>query len=280
MPSRFFDVIQNYTEKDIISLIFEIEKILKREPNLYLIPRGKVMVVGDLHGDLETLHKIINLFFRDKFNTLLFLGDYVDRGPNQVEVVNVLFYYKKLMPDKIVLIRGNHEDPIINRQYGFYDEVRIKYNDNKLLYRLYNEAFSLLPLAAITWNNIFCVHAGIPEGLEKIEDINFLPNCIESPEDPISKQLLWNDPKEKIKAFKYSLRGPGIKRFGRDAFYSFILRNKIKYVIRSHEKFKQGYKSYFDDKLLSIFTSRSYSKKISTVIGVINANGNIEIQEI
>lgn len=277
MPSRFFDVITNYTEDDIIHLIQQVEKLLKKEKNLVFIPEGKIMVVGDLHGDLETLNKVINTFFEEEFSTLLFLGDYIDRGAEQVEVVNVLFYYKKIMPNRIILIRGNHEDPIINRQFGFYDEVRIKFQNNKLLYRLYNQAFSQLPLAAITWNKIFCVHAGIPEGLEEIEEINLLPNGQETIEDPITKQLLWNDPKENVKDFKYSGRGSGIKRFGKDAFRDFIDRNAIKYIIRSHEKFKEGYKSYFDDKLLSIFSSRSYSKKVTTVVGVIQVGGEVEI---
>ncbi|MHA1149526.1 MAG: metallophosphoesterase [Promethearchaeota archaeon] len=277
MPSRFFDVIEKYTENDIIDLINDVEKLLQEEKNLIYIPKGKIMVVGDLHGDLETLTQIINIFFKEKFEYLIFLGDYVDRGAQQVEVINVLFFYKKIMPSRIILIRGNHEDPIINRQFGFYDEVRIKFKDNKLLFRLYNQAFSHLPLAVITWNHIFCVHAGIPEGLENIEDINNLPNIQESITHPITKQLLWNDPKERVKEFKYSVRGPGIKRFGKGAFLDFIEKNKIKHIIRSHEKFKEGYKSYFDDKLLSIFSSRSYSKRISTVVGIINSNGEVEV---
>ena len=96
MSSQFFDVIQNYTEQDIENLIRDVEKILETEQNLIIVPKGKTMVVGDLHGDLETLHRVINEFFREKFITLIFLGDYIDRGAKQVEVINVLFYYKKL----------------------------------------------------------------------------------------------------------------------------------------------------------------------------------------
>ena len=237
----------------------------------------RIHAFGDIHAQFFKLKRLVDRLFIKEGDLLVFVGDYVDRGAEQVEVVNVLFYYKQLLPDRIILIRGNHEDPIINRQFGFYDEVRLKFKNNKLLYRLYNQAFSQLPLAAITWNKIFCVHAGIPDGLEEIEDINFLPNGQETIEDPITKQLLWNDPKEKVKDFKYSVRGPGIKRFGKDAFLEFIERNEIKHIIRSHEKFKDGYKSYFDDKLLSIFSSRSYSKRVSTVVGVITTHGEVEI---
>ncbi len=277
MTSLFFDVIQNYTEQDIENLIRDVEKILETERNLIFVPKGKTMVVGDLHGDLEKLHKVMDQFFREEFKTLIFLGDYVDRGAKQVEVINVLFYYKKLMPNRIILIRGNHEDPIINRQYGFYDEVRLKFNKSREIFRLYNQAFSHLPFAAITWNKIFCVHGGLPEGLEEIIDINLLPTKQEKISDPIAKQLVWNDPKENFKDFKQSSRGPGIKKFGREAFEDFIQRNQIRGIIRSHEKFKNGYKSFFNEKLISIFSSQSYSKKVLTVIGVINSDGSIDV---
>ena len=277
MPTRFFDVFEKYSEKDILTLIKQIGNLLDSENNLVYIPKSRVIIVGDLHGDLETLQKIIQLFFRDNYDQLLFLGDYVDRGAKQVEVVNVLFYYKKLMPNKILLLRGNHEDPVINRQYGFYDEVRLKFSNHRQIYRAYNRIFSKLPLAAITWNRIFCIHGGIPQDLEDINSINNLPTEEQQIENPITKQLLWNDPHKRVKEFKWSNRGPGVKRFGEEAFFNFIENNKINYIIRSHEKQKNGYKKYFDDKLISIFSSRSYSKRVSTVVGVINKKGKIKI---
>ncbi len=280
MPSRFFNVIESYSEKEILTLIKEISNILDSENNLIYIPQSKIMVVGDLHGDLVTLQKIIQLFFRDNFDQLLFLGDYVDRGAKQVEVVNVLLYYKKIMPNKIILLRGNHEDPIINRHYGFYDQVRLKFSNYKHLYRSYNRLFSKLSLAALTWNRTFCIHGGIPQDLEDITYINELPNEQDRIEHPITKQLLWNDPHDRINEFKWSNRGPGIMRFGKDAFEAFIKNNKIKHIIRSHEKCKNGYKTHFDDKLISIFSSSSYSKRVSTVVGVIERKGEIRVQEI
>ncbi|TFF98312.1 MAG: hypothetical protein EU547_01905 [Promethearchaeota archaeon] len=280
MPSRFFNVIEKYSEREILALIKDIETILGSEANLVYIPKSKMMVVGDLHGDLETLQKIIQLFFRDNFDKLLFLGDYVDRGAKQVEVVNVLFYYKKNLPNKILLLRGNHEDPFINRHYGFYDQVRLKFSNYKRIFRAYNHLFSKLPLAAITWNRIFCIHGGIPQDLEDISTINKLPHEKGQIKNQITKQLLWNDPHKKIKEFKWSSRGPGIKRFGENAFENFIHDNEIEYIIRSHEKCKNGFKKDFNDKLITIFSSRSYSKKISPVVGVITRKGDFNIHNL
>ncbi|MHA1843677.1 MAG: metallophosphoesterase [Promethearchaeota archaeon] len=179
------------------------------------------------------------------------------------------------------MIRGNHEDRLINRQYGFYDELRLKFNNHyKEIFNKYNKAFSKLPLAAITWNRIFCIHGGIPDGLEDINEINSFPKNQIIIKDSMIKQLLWNDPYKSEGLFKRNSRGVGIKKFGKKAFMNFITQNSIKYIIRSHEKFKNGFKEFFDGKLISIFSSRSYSKNNSTVVGIIKKSGKIEIEPI
>ena len=52
----------------------------------------------------------------------LFLGDWVDRGKFSLETVCTLFALKCQYPARVFLVRGNHEDPGINRHMGFYDE--------------------------------------------------------------------------------------------------------------------------------------------------------------
>lgn len=74
-------------------------------------------------------------------------------------------------------------------------------------------------------------------------------------------QMMWNDPKKSIKGFKDSIRGPGSKFFGKDVFDEFMNKNNLDYLIRSHEVFQEGYKFFFDDQLLSIFSSANYRGK-------------------
>ncbi len=134
-----------------------------------------------------------------------------------------------------------------------------------------------MPLAAVTWNKIFCVHGDIPEGLDDIEEINFLPKDQEKIDDPIITQLVWNDPREKSSHFKNSNRGSGIKTFGKKAFETFMEENDLNLIIRAHKRFKNGFKKFFNDILISIFSSQSYSKRGSATVAFINENGNVEL---
>jgi serine/threonine protein phosphatase 1 len=72
---------------------------------------GRTFAFGDIHGDLDALERAFErLPERRESDTLVFLGDYLDRGPNSAEVVA---YVRRLAvegPAKVVALRGNHED--------------------------------------------------------------------------------------------------------------------------------------------------------------------------
>lgn len=69
-----------------------------------------IFAIGDIHGCLVKLRALIGKipidFTRD---TLLFIGDYIDRGPHSVEVVDYLINFKKRHPG-VIFLKGNHED--------------------------------------------------------------------------------------------------------------------------------------------------------------------------
>ena len=71
---------------------------------------GKIFAIGDIHGSFDRLQDLMQKIPVDFANdTLVFIGDYIDRGPASVEVVEYLLDLKKRVPG-IIFLKGNHED--------------------------------------------------------------------------------------------------------------------------------------------------------------------------
>ena len=73
-------------------------------------------------------------------------------------------------PQRIALLRGNHESRQITQVYGFYDESLRKYGSAEI-WKICNEIFDLLPLAAVINNKVFCVHGGLSPTLTNISEV-------------------------------------------------------------------------------------------------------------
>lgn len=86
---------------------------------------GRTIAIGDIHGDLSHLEKLwAKLPPLDADDTLVFLGDYVDRGPDSRGVVEFMRALPLRTPAKLVLLRGNHEDGWIRvAEQGFAEFI-------------------------------------------------------------------------------------------------------------------------------------------------------------
>ncbi len=60
----------------------------------------------------------------------VFNGDFVDRGAHSLEVIGLLLALKVSMPNRVWLVRGNHEDRAMNARYGFFEECQERLGDN------------------------------------------------------------------------------------------------------------------------------------------------------
>lgn len=87
----------------------------------------RTFAIGDIHGDLEALEKALALLPElDAEDTVVLLGDYVDRGPHSAQVIDYVRHdLPKKIPGKLVVLRGNHEDGWLRVASGGWPEFVI-----------------------------------------------------------------------------------------------------------------------------------------------------------
>jgi protein phosphatase len=266
--------ISELNEEDIRKLISDAQTILDKEPKLVRFNGGKILFVGDTHGDLESTISIVRLFLREKYDGIIFLGDYVDRGLMQIENINYLLALKLLHPEKVILLRGNHETPLANINFGFVGEVARIFSPE--FYRLYAELFSHLPYSSLVNGEILCLHGGLAKGLDIIKQIEDLPKEIDV-SNPILFQILWNDPRDDITGFIPSDRGPDIFYFGKDVYENFAQNNNLTHLVRAHAVFRNGFHWFFGGSVLSLFSASNYGMPIDAKIAELNPEGELSV---
>ncbi|HEX8846300.1 MAG TPA: metallophosphoesterase family protein [Pyrinomonadaceae bacterium] len=79
----------------------------------------KTFVVGDIHGRRSQLASLLNALPREEdSDTLVFLGDLIDRGPDAPGVVADVLEIRSANPERVIVLRGNHEQMLLD----FIDE--------------------------------------------------------------------------------------------------------------------------------------------------------------
>ena len=224
-----------------------------------LDPRQRYIIFGDLHGDYDNFknilktHRILNLI-RQQRAIVVFLGDYIDRGPKQIELITILLNLFVKFPQNIVLLRGNHEGPV---------DLPCTPRDftNKLSNLLGPEAkkieigfqsiFDNMYSAAVIPHKALFLHGGIPIQAESLHDINIAHEV--HPDKPYLEEILWNDPMDN-KGSEVSPRGAG-HYFGPDITDEFLSRIQVKSLIRGHQSCKEGYK-IDHGKIITLFSCK------------------------
>jgi uncharacterized membrane protein YgcG len=148
-------------------------KALFRKEQRVLQVKSPCYVFGDLHGNMDDCSwlasKMWPLGLENSAGSFLFLGDYVDRGPNSLELIAYLFALKLTAPHKFHLVRGNHEHRTVNGRGGAHGSTlrqqavsRFGTDYGNAVWHAVNKAFDCMPLAAIIDGHLFCAHGGIP----------------------------------------------------------------------------------------------------------------------
>ncbi|KAG7171311.1 Serine/threonine-protein phosphatase 4 catalytic subunit-like [Homarus americanus] len=163
--------------------------------------------------------------------------------------------WKVRYPDRITLIRGNHESRQITQVYGFYDECLRKYG-SITVWRYCTEIFDYLSLSAIIDGKIFCVHGGLSPSIQTLDQIRTIDRKQEVPHDGPMCDLLWSDP-EDTQGWGVSPRGAGYL-FGSDVVAQFNDTNGIDMICRAHQLVMEGYKWHFNNTVLTVWSAPNY----------------------
>jgi serine/threonine-protein phosphatase PPG1 len=164
-------------------------------------------------------------------------------------------------PNRVYLLRGNHESRQTNQNYGFHVECLKKYNQSSTVWLYINEMFDYLPLAAVIDNKLFCIHGGLSPSIQKIEDIKVLERCKDIPTEGPMADLVWSDPDENTEGFKISERGAGFL-FGETVIDKFLHLNKMETIVRAHQLCKEGYLILFGGKIITVWSAPNYCGRI------------------
>jgi predicted phosphodiesterase len=261
--------------EDIELLTGMVRDHYKNSSNVVEIPPKNIIFVGDLHGEFDSIISVQKLISKYENHYFVFLGDYADRGPSQIETFNLTMALNLDCPRRVLMLRGNHESDEVAQRYGFYTEVTRKFSFE--IYSKYLEVFQVLPMAALSPKEIFACHGGIPEGVSSISEIQKCNRFnLNFPNDMLF-QLVWNDPKEADFRFAANSRGARVKSFGRIAFDEFCSNIDVQLMFRAHEVFPNGYKTFFDNRLYSVFSAGYRGASIPTVLRL---GGNLKVEAI
>ncbi|MFP4136103.1 MAG: metallophosphoesterase family protein [Candidatus Acetothermia bacterium] len=230
----------------------ELEEVFESEGNLVTAEDpDRLVFVGDTHGDLQASRTVFDRY-QDSDTTIVFLGDYVDRGPKSEENLNFLLKQKTKNPKGIYLLQGNHEG-MMYREFGpvdFWSSLTPGKREK------YETLLAKLPLV-FSWRDLVAAHGGLPD-VQSLEEIRQIEGG-----DSNWEKITWGDWNE---VPGYILGGGfGRPQLGSDYFNQAMEHLEKEVLIRSHQPNVPT--RTLNGRCITIFTSSAYgtSRKVAVV---------------
>ncbi|OAR01350.1 hypothetical protein LLEC1_06745 [Akanthomyces lecanii] len=225
----------------------------------------------------------------------IFLGDFVDRGYFSLETFTLLMclkaksvastgafvalilqanLFQHRYPERIVLVRGNHESRQITQVYGFYEECQQKYG-NASVWKACCHVFDFLVLAAIVDGEVLCVHGGLSPEIRTIDQIRVVARAQEIPHEGAFCDLVWSDPEE-VETWAISPRGAGWL-FGDKVATEFNHVNGLKLIARAHQLVNEGYKYHFpENSVVTVWSAPNYCYRCGNVASIMTVDKDLD----
>lgn len=292
-------------------------------------PDVRVVVVGDIHCDYYSLAALLlklSVSEYDYFENayFVFLGDYLDRGAAVFEPLLLLMDLKKILGDRMIMLRGNHELISYNEEKQELESRVIPQDtcpvlndccrESKEFLKSFGYFYKTLPTYVylkVADQNILLTHAAVPRQLffdnfrydqdtgaivfetrflyEQHNDARkqtsddsltsmtmLLNNNLLKVRNKILYDMIWGDPC--IDKEKYQVLGRF--QFGSTQFEAYAQKNNLSRVFRSHEPVENGFESFFDNRLYTVFSTGGSQNDqagyfdINPAFAVVKGDGN------
>ena len=260
---------------DVLFLIRSAKAVFASEPTLLEL-KPPLNVCGDIHGQFSDLLRLFSLDAPIPSSRYLFLGDYVDRGPQSLEVICLLLALKLRHPDNVFMLRGNHECKEMSELYGFAPECIAK--QNRVVYNEFCQLFEWMPIAAVISNRIFCVHGGLSPQLDNLQQIKAIQRPTGIPETGLLADLLWSDPDRAVREWGPSERGVTYV-WGLNPAKRFLAKSRFSVLIRAHQMAMQGIEFPFapDRSVITVFSAPAYANEFKNKGAILKIDANLVI---
>ena len=190
---------------------------------------SRILVFGDIHGDYAALSAGLKMV--SESDLVLFLGDYADRGPQGVEVIQKIDECISELPEQYIAVKGNHEDYLDSGTPAFspctlIQEVQQKGESWDDFFPQFTFFVEKLYLSALLPGYGLFVHGGISTRIRSVDDLQY-------PERETEETLLWSDPGDN-EGEERNPRGAGYL-FGPDVTTEVLSGLRVSRLFRSHQ---------------------------------------------
>ncbi|KAK9103755.1 hypothetical protein Sjap_021009 [Stephania japonica] len=256
------------SEQEIQQLCATSREIFLSQPNLLEL-EAPIKICGDIHGHYGDLLRLLFSGGLPPKANYLFLGNYVDHGMLSIETICLLFAYKIKYPDKFFLLRGNHECSSVNCNSGFYNECKTRFNIQ--LWKVFNDCFNCMPVAAIIDEKTLCLHGGLSPDLQNLDQIKNIRRPTDVPDSGLLCDLLWAGRHIDVKGWGMNRRGVSCT-FGADIVEEFVTKHDLDVICRSCQVAKNGYEIFADKRMVTIFSASNFRGMYNNAAGMMTIN--------